>query len=531
MPHDGWREFLPYIISLWKTGTASVTQEGLVSYYRRHPHGACSGGTTTGNTANQLQFEYDPSSLLRDRVFYTALLTSPAEVTVTIGGVTQQGRWDQEPDGGVDLYHGSVPMNGANRQPTISATCPTGLSNYNPWVGSARGPAIGALGVANPPNVTSTPGYPLPGKSASFRVLCSFACNHGYCPDTVCGYEPNEGVIPTTSPSLPSACTSGTAIESQSAAFQGLCDFSCHFGFCPRHICRCTGTGALIDRPPKVDGKGYFLDKSVDDRGLCNFACTHGYCPGVCGNSTVRALITTVTLATGIWGSPTVQCQPPCILVLPSSTLSSATTIVIPPYTTSLEYGWTTTRTVGGTVTRVYRSTTITTTIRMPAVATSVIGFSNVWITSTTNVPSVIFGMPSVSPAPFKITPAAPPGVTASPEPRTIRPPPWPFGQDTPKGDDDEGDNNEVLLPYPYYPDDLPWFTEVPTKTLSWFTDFILEPTTTQVEGTPVPVLPCWAWFVWFCPPNIGGLVLRDFHRPGIYPPCIEAQPRPRLNK
>ncbi len=26
MPHDGWRQLLPYMITMWKTGTATVTQ-------------------------------------------------------------------------------------------------------------------------------------------------------------------------------------------------------------------------------------------------------------------------------------------------------------------------------------------------------------------------------------------------------------------------------------------------------------------------------------------------------------------------
>ncbi|KAK5653721.1 hypothetical protein OQA88_8752 [Cercophora sp. LCS_1] len=574
MPHDGWREFLPYIISLWKTGTASITQEGVVAHYRRHPHGACPDGTTTGNTANQLQLEFNPSDVLKDRVFYTALLTSPAQVTVTIGGVTQQGGWDQEPYGGVGLYYGSVPMNGAtggvvvtirragaaiatvDNGPTITRNCPTGLSNFNPWVGSARGPTIGAvspprnlatlqcvegfgvyefeacvclkLGVATPPPPTKPRGYPLPNKSGSFMGLCSFACEHDYCPETICSYAPSDGVVLNYSPFLPPACTKG---KGPPGAFEGLCDFSCHYGFCPKHICECTQTGTLVDRPPKNNGKGYFLDKSIDDRGLCNFACGHGWCPDVCGNSTaVRDRTTTLTLAPAIWGAPTAQCQPPCILVLPSSTLSTRTTISIPPYRTSLEIGWMTTTNVGGSVRTVYTATTVTTTITVPAITTSVIGFSNVFVTATRNVPSTIMGIPSVSPPPFVITPVRPPGVTATLEPRTIRPPPWPFGQPEDE-EDDEDEGDEGLLPYPFWPGDLPVFPELPTRTVSWYTDFVPEATTTDVQGTPVPIIPCWVWFIWFCPPKIGGIVLHGFRGPGIFPaggpPPLPAWPGP----
>jgi hypothetical protein len=34
MPHDGWRETLPYYISMYKSGTATVTEERLVSWSR-----------------------------------------------------------------------------------------------------------------------------------------------------------------------------------------------------------------------------------------------------------------------------------------------------------------------------------------------------------------------------------------------------------------------------------------------------------------------------------------------------------------
>jgi hypothetical protein len=32
MLHDGWRMFLPYVIDLFKTGTATLTQEGLTAW-------------------------------------------------------------------------------------------------------------------------------------------------------------------------------------------------------------------------------------------------------------------------------------------------------------------------------------------------------------------------------------------------------------------------------------------------------------------------------------------------------------------
>ena len=156
MPHDGWRETLPYFISMYKTGSALVDQERLVTWYRVNKNGACSDGGTTGNTANQLQLEYSPNVMMEDRIFYDVLLTGEAHVEVSIGGTTQTGGWDQEPYGNIGLYHGSVPIGAASGQvvvtvkrgddtiatvkgASITSNCNAGLNNYNPWVGSARG--------------------------------------------------------------------------------------------------------------------------------------------------------------------------------------------------------------------------------------------------------------------------------------------------------------------------------------------------------------------------------------------------------
>jgi hypothetical protein len=93
-PHNGWRELLPYFITLWKTGTASITQEGVVSWYRQHPKDACSNGGTTGNTASQLQVEVAPSVMVQDEIYFAAPLGSAATVSVTIGGVAVAATWN-----------------------------------------------------------------------------------------------------------------------------------------------------------------------------------------------------------------------------------------------------------------------------------------------------------------------------------------------------------------------------------------------------------------------------------------------------
>ncbi|PKY07103.1 hypothetical protein P168DRAFT_287593 [Aspergillus campestris IBT 28561] len=162
MPHDGWRAFLPYWIDQFKRGKHNDDEEaeidaGLVAWYRVNPSSRCEDGRTTGNTRQQDQPTMAPEKVLKDRVFFSALLDAPAEVTVSIGGKdTSLSRWQYKPKKGArqGLYHGSVPMNDRMgdvvitlsrageelaqlKGHAISDDCTKNLTNWNPWVGHA----------------------------------------------------------------------------------------------------------------------------------------------------------------------------------------------------------------------------------------------------------------------------------------------------------------------------------------------------------------------------------------------------------
>lgn len=340
MPHDGWREFLPFLIDTYKSGQATINQESLMAWYRLHPVNACSDGGTTGNTASQLQLEFSPSRIFQDRIFYSALLGSQASVTVSIGGASQEGGWDYVPDDNIGVYHGSVPTNGQTGQvivtihrsgatvaqmqgQAITTSCTQGIQNYNAWVGSAKGGPVSAtpstkltdrkcirgtgannfaglceysckygycpdacvcqaMGAPRKlPNATGITGYPLEGESPSYLGLCSFDCNYGYCPETACGTASAPLVTPTVSDFAPPACVAGTG----EGNLAGLCSYACGFGYCPRSSCQCTNTGPLVV-PPAMTGSAGFAAAGVDENiygGLCDFACKRGYCPsGAC---------------------------------------------------------------------------------------------------------------------------------------------------------------------------------------------------------------------------------------------------------
>ncbi|KAE8151753.1 glycoside hydrolase [Aspergillus avenaceus] len=177
IPHDGWRTFLPFLIDGYKKNSSAVAvdQEDVVTWYRLHPAAACSTGGTTGNAKVQGQKEYKPGEILEDRIFYSALLKSSADVSVKIGKQKLTGKWENVPRGGSGLYHGSVPFKSTGDVKVtvsrdgdkvasvsgehITDRCPDlngkDYQNYNAWVGTSVGTAIGlSVGMAIVPFMT-----------------------------------------------------------------------------------------------------------------------------------------------------------------------------------------------------------------------------------------------------------------------------------------------------------------------------------------------------------------------------------------
>ncbi|KAB8235258.1 glycoside hydrolase family 71 protein [Aspergillus alliaceus] len=93
---------------------------------------------------------------------------------------------------------------------------------------------------------------------------------------TTTNNPPPPNPPPTNNPNPGDVCTGGTG----SGNHLGLCDFCCHYGYCPPGPCTCTRTGAPVPTPPTTGQRGVPKD-GLDDsyKGLCSFACDHGYCP------------------------------------------------------------------------------------------------------------------------------------------------------------------------------------------------------------------------------------------------------------
>ncbi|RAH87503.1 hypothetical protein BO86DRAFT_300109 [Aspergillus japonicus CBS 114.51] len=339
MPHDGWRVFLPWLADTYKQNISSITQEGVQAWYRRNVGGECaSDGGTTGNTASQLQLEYWPYEIGQNKVFFSALLGSTADITVTIGGEDMGAQWNSTPSGGAGMYHGfvsfsvqagavevAISRNGATiasftgADIVIGCSSSTNIENWNAWVGSAMASAtidakptyslldavcIEGWGTGNfdglcaftcslgycpvgaclckkmgpqpeLPKSLGVVGYPIAGETADYSGLCAFACNYGYCPPAACGTTEVALTVTTASPFTPATCTAGQG----EGDLAGLCSYACNYGFCPIHNCTCTSTGPL-NVPPVANTSIYgFYSGSGSDSGLCDFACERGYCP------------------------------------------------------------------------------------------------------------------------------------------------------------------------------------------------------------------------------------------------------------
>lgn len=186
MPHEGWRNVLPTFISMYKNGTSEVTQESLTAYYSEYfqiyeassstselqtnsniairtapERGSnCDTANTTLNTVSHGQTEYSVDLLGGIKIYYDAVLASPANITVKVGDDLVQATWDtaRSPDGGPGVYHGSyavpfIPDQDESAAVVVSLSrddetiaqiqgmsiggcSETGMQNFNAWVGT-----------------------------------------------------------------------------------------------------------------------------------------------------------------------------------------------------------------------------------------------------------------------------------------------------------------------------------------------------------------------------------------------------------
>lgn len=150
IPHDHWRDLLPYYIAAYKTGQTPATDADKVQvWYRLSPAAAGSNNGTVGNAPWEPPLR--ASAVVEDKIFFTALVKGPSTVSVQIG--------DSDADAfqvaSSGLFHASTPFNGRTGEVKVTvsrggqAVVPTvigaaivasplnGLTHYNAWVGGS----------------------------------------------------------------------------------------------------------------------------------------------------------------------------------------------------------------------------------------------------------------------------------------------------------------------------------------------------------------------------------------------------------
>ncbi|PLN86817.1 putative alpha-1,3-glucanase/mutanase [Aspergillus taichungensis] len=328
MPHDGWLDISKPYISAYKAGATSVdsyiNDEELVYWYRPAPRDVNCDATDTcmvgANNSSGNYFMGRPNGWesMADAVFVVAMLKSPATVTVNSGGKVQTFEAPagasafQAPMGVGSQWFalsrgGQTVMSGTSLLPIIDG-CVCGLYNFNPYVGSLPAQPLDVLqpdGLAaftSGLKVSTCQATPSLGKSTPTPPPSASTTSGGTAPPTTTSKSSTTATTtksPTTT-SQPTTTTRTTTTTSQSSTttttgsppgtaciggtgpgnYLGLCDFCCHYGYCPPGPCTCTKYGAPVPTPPTTGVNGVPL-AGLDDSylGLCSFACNHGYCP------------------------------------------------------------------------------------------------------------------------------------------------------------------------------------------------------------------------------------------------------------
>ncbi|KAL4786861.1 glycosyl hydrolase family 71-domain-containing protein [Aspergillus varians] len=318
-----------------------ITEDLLVYWYRPTPRGVNCDATDTcmvpANNDSGNYFNGRPNGweTMEDAVFVVTTLTAPATVTVNSGGNVEvfdapagasafQVPMGLGSQGFLLSRHGQAIQSDVSLLPIIDG-CPCGLYNFNPYVGTLPPSPIDSLqqeglysltqglhvATCSPtPSLGRTTPTPPPGwgnappttrtSSSTLTASTSTTTARSSAGSTTRTTTGTTTTIPTTTTTRATATTTtrstatarptttttggsggNVCIEGTgNGNYLGLCDFSCHYGYCPPGPCTCTRYGAPVPTPPSTGVQGVPLPgEDASYLGLCSFACDHGYCP------------------------------------------------------------------------------------------------------------------------------------------------------------------------------------------------------------------------------------------------------------
>ncbi|CAN8097837.1 unnamed protein product [Discula destructiva] len=327
MPHDGWLDVSKPFIEAFKDGETSaasyVTADELVYWYRPTLRTInCDDTDTTlvpANNDSGNYFEGRPNGYesLADAVFVVAMLTEAGTVTVQSGTNIQEfdapkGISAYQVDMNVGTQQFFLARNGetvlaAQSLKDVTNVCPCGIYNFNAYVGTvpesapdrlqpdalnsltvglhvrtcSATPSLGTVAIAP----TSTPPLTVGSSSRSSSAVSSTSLSTSTRSSTSPTITTTMSTSTISSTSVTSSTTTSVPTGTCNAGtgdgnYLGLCDFACHFGYCPPGPCLCTSYGQANTPPPETGTNGVPLDGEDDSYlGLCSFDCNHGYCP------------------------------------------------------------------------------------------------------------------------------------------------------------------------------------------------------------------------------------------------------------
>ncbi|KAE8421659.1 glycosyl hydrolase family 71-domain-containing protein [Aspergillus pseudocaelatus] len=311
MPHNGWMELARPFIAAYKAGASSVNEyikdEQLIYWYRPAPRGVNCDATDTcmvpadNSSGNYFMGRPNGWETMEDVVFIVSMLKSPANIQISSGNSQQvfeakAGATAFKAPMGVGKQSFAVVRDdkmvlaGTSPKDIIDG-CVCGIYNFNAF-GKFHTIAKHITHLDMLPHRDAPPrAHGQPPTRQSLPLLSRPQDNPPTNPPPT-NNPPPPNPPPTTTQNPPptnnpppnqppgTVCTGGTGQGNH----KGLCDFCCHYGYCPSGPCTCNAYGAPVPTPPTTGQRGVPAD-GLDDsyKGLCSFACDHGYCPpGAC---------------------------------------------------------------------------------------------------------------------------------------------------------------------------------------------------------------------------------------------------------
>lgn len=295
MPHNGWLDLSKPFIAAYKNRDTNVAKyiekDQLIYWYRRNLKSLnCDATDTTANkppskpNENYFMGRPDGWDTMEDVVYVVSLLKSAGTVVVNSGGnaVTKDvgaGATLIKVNAGVGkqtftLKRGSSTVLSGTSLMDITNVCPCGLYNFNAYVGTV------AAGFSDPLDSAGLASLTVGLHVATCQPRPSLGTN------PASPTQPNPPAQPTGNPpTQPTAnpgqvCILGTVAPGQSGNYLGLCEYTCHYGYCPPAQCMCKEYGAAVS-PPATNGREGCPADGLDGsyKGLCSYTCNHGYCP------------------------------------------------------------------------------------------------------------------------------------------------------------------------------------------------------------------------------------------------------------